>query len=184
MAQPCCQRLGVGIGTAFQIRGNVVKINYIQKVTKRQTKYGPRTYGPYWYAFWRAGPKVKCKYVGEHLPPSVHKAVREGFATVRYLPADLDGQQTFAFDAEELKEKHGYFPRQIPAAVTREKARKIYFWAKQGKRVTDYGRTLYDRDFGQLCIDRGWRRPLKDRSKPATAGEVNGQCEAARPSAL
>jgi hypothetical protein len=156
-----------------------VKIHYIQKVTKRQTKYGPRSYGPYWYAFWRDGKKVRCKYVGEKLTDQQRKAVKDGFATIRYLRADLAGQETFAWDPDELKAKHGYKPLTIPQGITREKARKLYFWAKQRKTVTDYGRQLFDRDFGELCIARGWRSPLKSRTTSGQPGAVGRQFEAA-----
>jgi hypothetical protein len=33
-------------------------------------------HGPYWYAFWRDGSKVRSRYVGKKLPPDVERARR------------------------------------------------------------------------------------------------------------
>jgi hypothetical protein len=33
-------------------------------------------HGPYWYAYWRDGDKVRSRYVGKRLPPDVERARR------------------------------------------------------------------------------------------------------------
>lgn len=30
-----------------------------------------KLHGPYWYGYWRTGPRVVKKYIGKHLPPSI-----------------------------------------------------------------------------------------------------------------
>ncbi|HVL80484.1 MAG TPA: hypothetical protein VM840_02695 [Actinomycetota bacterium] len=44
--------------------------------TVRCGKQSCRTcpHGPYWYAYWREGGRVRSRYVGKTLPPGVPKA--------------------------------------------------------------------------------------------------------------
>jgi hypothetical protein len=140
-------------------RGKTMKINYQQKYTTRQTKSGPRKFGPYWYAFWRDGTKVKCRYIGAKLNETILLAIKIGQASVNRLPVNLPGQTKIDFAAAAAAAAHGYEPIICAPHCGREAARKVYFFRLKRKNVTAHGRELYSRDFALLCSLRGWEKP-------------------------
>jgi len=56
-------------------------ITYTQQYRRRgkaacRCKSGGPGHGPYWYAYWREGGKLKCAYLGKELPGEV-RTVRQ-----------------------------------------------------------------------------------------------------------
>jgi hypothetical protein len=53
---------------------HVAGVTYQHKYIRCGKKHCRKWHGPYWYAFWKRGGRVGCRYVGKTLPRAVRKA--------------------------------------------------------------------------------------------------------------
>jgi hypothetical protein len=60
-----------------------------------KTKYGKA--GPYYYAYWREGKKVKKKYLGKDLPPELQSRYRSMADNPRHDDADISAAMSSMF---------------------------------------------------------------------------------------
>ena len=54
-------------------------------------------HGPYWYAFWKAGGRTRCRYIGKHLPKNIEDNPR---FTIDRVVLDADRREVAAEERE------------------------------------------------------------------------------------
>jgi hypothetical protein len=67
-----------------------------------KTRTGGRA-GPYFYAYWREGKKVKKKYLGKHLPEHLRRVFNYQAEDSRRNNADISAAMSSMFDDSVLK---------------------------------------------------------------------------------
>lgn len=158
-------------------------ITFHQKWDSRRSKGVIRRYGPYWYAFWRDGQKVRCKYVGKNLSKAQWDAVKNGQASARRVAADIPGQQVLEFEEVTTPAIDGYVPIKLPLHCSRERARKIYYWRCKRRNLSRELQAVYAADFVMECLQRGWKIPATKSITPADAGNGDGRAAESRATA-
>lgn len=133
-------------------------------------------HGPYYYAFWKAGGKTKCAYIGKTLNAEQQaifnnneadrgrprpRYERPGLAIVEPEPIDYE---------QELCNALG-----MAKGLSREEYRKAVYHGSRKKGISHNEKVALLSNFTKLCDLKGWKRP-----REASEIESNGQEEQRR----
>lgn len=162
-------------------RGKTVKIYYQEKMTRSGHGYRSTLSGPYLYAYWREGGRMRSAYLGKMTKQEfLAQRTAECLAAAGKLPlaareelnghADLPGQTTIDqfldLPPADLSKPNPITKTAedilaslyLPQNSTREQARKRIFNRTQRPTIGDERRQFLWSTFDCLCALKGWAK--------------------------